>query len=113
MTHRPLPPHAMDASQLLDEAEATGCPIAIEAARRLWTIEPAAAAGETLFEWTTDEIPHADPETLGEWLAEALQLKVAVVGDRDHLRALLELVDTEGTEAAAQYIRETVRDWLF
>ena len=107
-----MPPHALDASQLLDEAEATGCPIAIEAARRLHEVEPAATIAEVLAEWDTDEIPHDDQEALGEWLADAVERKAAAVWDRDHLRALLELLDTQGAEAVAAYVGETVRDWL-
>lgn len=101
-----LPPYQLDAGQLLDEAEATGCPIAIEAARRYFAAEPSEGVAELLEE---RDIPL---DELGEWLDDAIERRQAFVTDRDHLRALLELVETEGPEAAAAYIRETVRDWL-
>lgn len=99
----------MDAGQLLDEAEHLGEPAAIEAARRLFEIEPVAWFLDVAHDY---DLP-TDEAEIRDWLDDAVDRKKAAVGDREHLLALLQLLDTEGPEAVAAYVGETVRDWVF
>ena len=109
MSLYPIPPAGMDGSQLLDEAEHSGDPAAIEVARRYLELEPV--------EWFLDVAPNYDLPTdeagIRDWLDDAVERKQAAVGDREHLLALLCLLDTEGAEAVAAYVGDTVRNWVF
>ena len=109
MSLYPVPPYAMDAGQVLDEAEHQGDPAAIEAARRLFELEP---NGWVIEELEARDIPWTDSDALRPWLDNAVELTEQAVGDREHLLALLQLLDTEGPEAVAAYVGETVRDWV-
>ena len=101
-----FPPYQMDGGQLLDEAEG---PAGQEAARRYFELEPFAWLPDVLADY---DLP-TEEDAFREFLDEAHDRKSRAVTDREHLLALVELLRTEGPEAVAQYVDDTVRNWVF
>lgn len=99
----------MDSGQLLDEIEAAGDPTAIEAARRLFELEPKGWAVDAIEE---RGIPWENSDDFLPWLDRAVELTEQAVGDREHLQALLALFDAGQADEIAAYVGGTVRDWL-
>ena len=104
-----VPLEQLDGSELLNEAERDGNPIAVEAARRYFEAEPNV---QVLDELLDRAIPCDSREALQDWLDKAIDREDAAVGDREHLVALLSLLDAGNTAGIETYLEDTVRPWV-